>query len=58
MRGMFVLNNKVLKTLEYEKILQQLSSRAATALGKNKSEQLLPSADFSQVKRKRQTVPT
>jgi DNA mismatch repair protein MutS2 len=41
----------MLKTLEYEKILDKLSQHAATSLGKQKTEALRPSGDFPMVKR-------
>ncbi|MBP1993518.1 endonuclease MutS2 [Paenibacillus eucommiae] len=44
------MNEKILKTLEFEKILHRLSSHAATSLGKELAEMLNPLGDFTQVK--------
>jgi DNA mismatch repair protein MutS2 len=44
------LNVKILKTLEFEKILHRLSSQAETSLGKEAAENLDPLGDFEQVK--------
>jgi DNA mismatch repair protein MutS2 len=40
---------KILKTLEYHKILNKLSQHAATALGKKRAEEMQPSSDFAHV---------
>jgi DNA mismatch repair protein MutS2 len=44
------LNAKILKTLEFEKILHRLSSHAETSLGKEAAEHLDPLGDFEGVK--------
>lgn len=44
------MDSKVLKTMEYEKILHRLESYAATALGKEQCQALMPSGDFEEVK--------
>ncbi|MFC0211459.1 endonuclease MutS2 [Paenibacillus chartarius] len=44
------MNMKILKTLEYEKILHRLQNYAATSLGKERTEQLRPSGDLEEVK--------
>ncbi|SEB97073.1 endonuclease MutS2 [Paenibacillus sp. GP183] len=44
------MNAKILKTLEFEKILHRLSSQAETSLGKQAAENLDPLGDFEQVK--------
>ncbi len=44
------MNRKILKTLEYEKILHKLSNHAATALGKEAASLLGPDGDFESVK--------
>ncbi len=44
------MNKKVLHTLDYHKIITQLSGEASTTLGKALTEQLLPSKDFEEVK--------
>lgn len=47
---MLVLNEKILTTLEYSKIINRLSAHAATALGKAVVEALQPSPDLEEVK--------
>ncbi|RTE08710.1 endonuclease MutS2 [Paenibacillus whitsoniae] len=44
------MNKKIIKTLEYEKILHKLAYHAATSLGKEAVEALEPSGDFELVK--------
>lgn len=44
------LNTKVLHTLEYHKIIEQLADKASTSLGKAIAGQLTPSTDFDEVK--------
>jgi DNA mismatch repair protein MutS2 len=44
------LNKKILKTLDYEKILHRLSQHAATLLGKEAVAKLEPVGDFEEVK--------
>ncbi|CAH1853833.1 endonuclease MutS2 [Convivina intestini] len=43
------MNTKVLKTLEYEKIKQQLFDFLTTASGKSEAEQLMPSSQIDQI---------
>lgn len=43
-------NSKILTTLEFHKILNKLAGYASTSLGKTRSEELLPSSDFEEVK--------
>ncbi|NBI28111.1 endonuclease MutS2 [Chengkuizengella marina] len=43
------MNSRILKTMEFDKILNKLSRHAATTLGKNKVEELLPSTQYSEV---------
>ncbi|MCD1259315.1 endonuclease MutS2 [Paenibacillus athensensis] len=44
------MNAKILKTLDYAKILHKLHHHAATSLGKAYVETLLPTGDFEEVK--------
>lgn len=44
------LNKKIIKTLEYEKILHKLTHHAATSLGKDAAQKLEPNGDFGLVK--------
>jgi DNA mismatch repair protein MutS2 len=44
------LNKKILKTLDYEKILYRLSQHAATSLGKEAVQAIVPIGDFEEVK--------
>lgn len=46
------MNGKILKTLEFEKILYKLSQHAATSLGKQLADALTPSTEFAEVKRR------
>lgn len=48
------MNDKILKTMEYHKVLQRLESHAATSLGKEKSLALRPVQSFEEVKRRLQ----
>ena len=50
------MNEKVLKTMEYAKILHKLAFHAATGLGKERSEMLTPSSDVDEVKRRLQAT--
>ena len=43
------MNEKALKTLEYDKIIEQLTSRASSLLGKRKCEHLQPSASLGEI---------
>lgn len=45
------MNKRVLRILEFEKIREALMKRAASSLGKEKAESLLPSFDFDEVVR-------
>jgi DNA mismatch repair protein MutS2 len=45
------VNEKVLQTLEYEKVLHKLSAHASTSLGKKRAEETMPNGDFEEVKR-------
>lgn len=47
---MEIKNTKALKTLEYNKIIEFLKSKAMTATGKEKCEELTPSADIEEIK--------
>ncbi|MFD2613703.1 endonuclease MutS2 [Paenibacillus gansuensis] len=44
------MNPKVLHTMEFSKILNRLSDKAQTSMGKRLAEELLPSSDFEEVK--------
>jgi DNA mismatch repair protein MutS2 len=44
------LNEKVLSTLEYEKVLHKLAAHASTSLGKRRAEETKPVGDFELVK--------
>lgn len=48
--GGLILNTKVLLTLEYNKIIDRLLGYAATSLGKNHVQQLLPTRSLDEVK--------
>ena len=43
------MNEKALKTLEYDKIIEQLTSRASSLLGKRKCEHLQPSTSLGEI---------
>ncbi|WP_419881873.1 endonuclease MutS2 [Peribacillus sp. B-H-3] len=43
------MHAKALKTLEFDKIKSQLLTFASSSIGKEKAEQLMPSADFTEV---------
>lgn len=45
------MNQKVLKTIEYTKIIAMLIEEADSSLGKERAEALLPSSDFYEVER-------
>ena len=45
------MNQKVLKTIEYTKIIAMLLEEAESSLGKERAEALLPSSDFCEVER-------
>ncbi|MDF2960102.1 MAG: recombination and strand exchange inhibitor protein [Paenibacillus sp.] len=44
------MNSKILKTLDFSAILHKCAHHAATSLGKQRLEKLLPSGDFTEVK--------
>ena len=43
------MNEKALKTLEYDKIIDRLESYASSPMGKKMCRELLPSADYQEV---------
>ncbi|MDP5276588.1 endonuclease MutS2 [Chengkuizengella axinellae] len=43
------MNRRILKTMEFDKIIDKLNRHAATALGKNRAAELAPSTKFSEV---------
>ena len=45
------MNTKVLNTLEYTKIISMLCERAASSLGKEYCQKLLPSSDITEIRR-------
>ena len=45
------MQERVLKTLEYDKILDELKLRASCCIGRELAETLSPSADFDEVQR-------
>ncbi|MCI9617848.1 MAG: endonuclease MutS2 [Eubacterium sp.] len=45
------MNTKVLKTLEFHKIIEQLKEEAGSSLGKNLCAELTPSTDLHEIKR-------
>ncbi len=47
---------KILDTLEFPKIVSRLASHTATSLGRQQAEQLTPSADLEEVKRRLQAT--
>ena len=48
------MNPKVLKTLEYNKIITQLSENSSSSLGKELCHKLLPSSDIAEITRLQQ----
>ncbi len=50
------MNEKVLRTMEYDKILNKLSAHAATSMGKAAAARLAPASDFEEVKRRLQAT--
>ncbi|MEV2280184.1 endonuclease MutS2 [Paenibacillus larvae] len=44
------MKTKILATMEFDKIIDQLKNHAATSLGKSKAEEIQPSGDFGRVK--------
>ncbi|UJL45007.1 endonuclease MutS2 [Virgibacillus sp. NKC19-16] len=44
------MNDRILRTMEFEKIIEQLNNQAATSLGKDLAFGLRPSTDISEVK--------
>ncbi len=53
--GGFIMNEKVLKTLEYYKIIKMLENQAGSEPGKKLCHALVPSADIHTIKRKSET---
>ncbi|UHA72322.1 endonuclease MutS2 [Paenibacillus sp. 481] len=50
------MDSKILKTLDYTKILQKLANHAATQLGEQAASVLLPSSDLDEVKHRLQAT--
>jgi DNA mismatch repair protein MutS2 len=50
------LNLKILKTLEYTKVIQMLVNNASTSLGKEKAEELMPAVELEETKRRLQAT--
>lgn len=48
------MNERALKTLEYNKIIDRLAALAGSALGREKCEKLLPSSDLEEIRRMQQ----
>lgn len=48
------MDTRVLKTLEYDKVIRQLEEKASSTLGKAKAASLTPSADIEEVRRRQQ----
>ena len=46
-----IMHQKALKTLEYDKIIEQLASYASSPLGRKKCLELVPSSSLSQITR-------
>ena len=46
------MNKKVLKTLEYDKIIERLTEHASSEMGKVLCRQLLPSSDYEEILRR------
>lgn len=46
------MNTKILATMEFDKIIEQLKKHAATSLGKAKAEEIRPSSDYDRVKQR------
>lgn len=51
MKGVTTVQERVLRVLEYEKMKEQLIVHASSSLGKEKVKSLLPTTQFSEVKR-------
>ena len=43
------MNDKALKTLEYDKIISRLETYASSPMGKKECASLLPSADYEEI---------
>ena len=43
------MNEKALSTLEYDKIIEMLTSRASSPLGKIRCEDLVPSSSLGEI---------
>ncbi|HEY0828997.1 MAG TPA: endonuclease MutS2, partial [Bacilli bacterium] len=50
------MNEKILKTVDFQKILQKLSSHGSTSLGKERAEQLRPCVSLVEVKNRLQAT--
>src|SRR5699024_12633442 len=50
MKEIILMNERILKTLEFNKITEQLNSQAATSIGKELASLLKPSADIAEVR--------
>ena len=43
------MNDKALKTLEYDKIISRLETYASSPMGKKRCASLLPSSDYEEI---------
>ena len=43
------MNDKVFKTLEYDKIIEKLETYASSPMGKKQCRELLPSTDYQEI---------
>ena len=50
------MNTKVLKTLEYHKIIDRLTELAGSVLGKELCKNLLPSSDIEEIRMLQATI--
>ena len=48
------MNEKALSTLEYDKIIEMLTSRASSPLGKIRCEDLVPSSSLGEIEYRQQ----
>ena len=48
------MNEKALSTLEYDKIIEMLTSRASSPLGKSRCEDLVPSSSLGEIEYRQQ----
>ena len=51
------MNEKVIKVLEFDKIIEKLKDRASSRPGRSWSESLVPSVDFDEVKQLQRKQP-